>query len=62
MTEMERLQKEVKSLIKRVSHLVRVNKRQRQQIERLRKQLNPDQQHYINVQRGNARSRRKHRG
>lgn len=61
MTEVERLQKEVRSLIKRVAHLVRVNKRQRQQIERLRKQLNPDQQHYINVQRGTASTRRKGR-
>lgn len=61
MTEVERLQKEVRSLIKRVAHLVRVNKRQRQQIEKLRKQLNPDQQHYINVQRGAASTRRKGR-
>ena len=62
MTEVERLQKEVKSLIKRVSHLVRVNKRQRQQIEKLRRELNPDQQHYINVQKGKVTDRRKRRG
>lgn len=62
MTDFERLQKENKSLIKRVAHLVRINKRQRQQIEKLRRELNPDQQHYINVQKGHAGSRRKNRG
>ena len=61
MTETERLQKENRALIKRNAHLIRINKRQRQQIETLRKQLNPDQQHYINVQRGAASTRRKGR-
>lgn len=61
MTETERLKKEVQSLIKRVAHLVRVNKRQRQQIEKLRRELHPDQQYYINVQRGHAKTRRKGR-
>lgn len=62
MTETEHLKKEVQSLIKRVAHLVRVNKRQRQQIEKLRRELHPDQQYYINVQRGRADKRRNNRG
>lgn len=62
MTDNERLQKEIKSLIKRVAHLVRVTKRQRRQIEALRRQLNLNQQYYINVQRGKASNRRNRRG
>lgn len=61
MTETERLLKENRALIKRNAHLIRINKRQRQQIEKLRRELNPDQQHYINVQRGTASARRKGR-
>lgn len=61
MTEVELLQKEIRSLIKRVAHLVRVNKRQREQIEKLRRELHPDRQYYVNVQKGRADSRRKGR-
>ena len=62
MTETERLQKENRALIKRNAHLIRVNKRQREQIEKLRRELNPDTQYYINVQKGRADKRRKKRG
>lgn len=61
MTETERLQKEVKALIKKNAHLKRVLARQRSVIEKQRKLLSVDGQMYINVQKGRADSRRKGR-
>lgn len=62
MTETERLQKEVKALIKKNAHLKRVLARQRSLIEKQRKLLSVDGQMYINVQKGRADKRRKNRG
>lgn len=61
MTETERLQKEVKALIKKNAHLKRVLARQRSVIEKQRKLLSADNQYYINVQKGRADKRRKGR-
>ena len=62
MTETERLQKEVKALIKKNAHLKRVLARQRALIEKQRKLLSVDGQMYINVQKGKASNRRRNKG